>query len=211
MLNDIQTYCIHLEDYALPRYATASRCYYGTMDDMLSFANNLSKIDLPGTRYSDIIAGIEHYNTDPDMCHSVAGTKYTVLTPVEVICQNDFIFDDYTWLYFGHSGTALPMTATQANVSQILVHNKNEYHRCIKAKLKDVHCNYPTIGLIRPPFEQQGFPCMVQKTDDNIYTLQLYAMAQSYPFYKKDEALADMQNLDLVALSEASRDFMGYM
>ncbi len=211
MLNDIQTYCIHLEDYALPRHAAVSRCYYGTMDDMVKLAANLSKNDWARKRYHEMIEGIEYYDLDSEVSHLVAGAEYPVLSPVEVIFQNDFIFNDKSWYYTGYNHIAIPMHADQVNVSQILVQQEEMYHRCIKVKFKNILCYSPYTGWNCPNYEDNGFPYIVQETGDDTYTLQFYVAEQSYRLDQKDTALQDMNNLNLVNLSVASTDFMGYI
>ena len=99
MMNNKQYYEINLEDYSFPRYASAVKSYFGTMDDIINLMVRLADNDWTRIRYQETIDAAEYYDLDPEITPPVAGQVMPILTPVQEICRFETQLTDQDWYY----------------------------------------------------------------------------------------------------------------
>lgn len=182
-MNDKQLYEICLEDYRYPRYASAIKSYYGTMDDMVNLMVRLADNDWTRTRYRETIDAAEYYDLDNEITHTVAGQTLPILTPVQEVCRFGTKINDQLWNYTVFSGAVFPCYAIEADVCQILIRTETGYERCLRAEISGLSICAHGTGWTNPNSLIKGFPGMVT-WDGERHVLNLFV---SQAHYELDE------------------------
>lgn len=213
MLNKESLYVIWLEDYHLPRFAAVPKPYLGTRAEIEEFVSELAQIPWACDRYWGMINLINSCR-DWDVCditHTVAGQQVRLLTKVKECFRMAGCLEEAAWDYKVFTGNSFPMTAECIEVEQVLVQwEDGRYVRCVKASFQNLMLRCAGIGWCRLEDNGRGFPCVYEHVDDK-YIPRLHTAQRVYEADQREQAIADMWNMDKVNLSTVCEDIMGEM
>lgn len=196
---------IKLEDYRFPRYASAVKSYYGTMDDIVNLMVRLSDSDWTRTRYQETIDAAEFYDLDTEVTHIVAGQAFPILTPVEEVARFETQLTNRSWYYTAYNGAVYPCWAEKLDICQTLIRTGDGYQRCLKAFVSGLNICHHGTGWTTPGSAIKGFPGMVTfdgtshsivrqirsalEYDDIIQPISRKQLKPKMPIYTADPAL----------------------
>lgn len=193
MFTKDQIYELNLEDYSCPRYTSAIKPYYGTMDEIIEFMIRLENHPEAYSRYKETLDAAEYYDLDNDVTHTIAGQTLPILNPVEEISRLETIRQDARWEYKAYNGTLYPCYASEIEMRQSLVETKLGYELCVQANITGLLVCFPGIGWMCPNSFIRGFPGMVS-FEDNTHHMALAVSQMHYEFDERDLAMADATN-----------------
>lgn len=201
MLENKQFYEIRLEDYYYPRYASVTKPYYGTMEDIINLMVRLSDNKWTAKRYQETIEAAEYYDLDDQVTHTVAGQVLPLLIPVQEICCYETTLSNHRWSYTTYNGSVIPCCAEKIYIRQTLFQTPNGYERCLVANiLKLSVCpHYP--GWCHPNGVLKGFPGIVTWSSPHTHTMHLFASQAHYATDQLETAKEDLVNPDCIDLS----------
>lgn len=200
MIKKDQIFELKLEDYSRPRYMSAIKPYYGTMDDMIEFMIRLEDNPNTCTRYQETLDAAEYYDLDNDLPHTVAGQTLSIFVPVTEISRLETTCQDVRWEYTAYSGSVYPCYASKIEMCQSLMETKSGYELCLRANITGLQVCYPGIGWICHNGITKGFPGMVTFAD-NTYQMSLAASQAHYEFNEYHLAMEDAVNPNSVNLA----------
>ena len=200
MIKKDQIFELKLEDYSRPRYMSALRPYYGTMNEIIEFMIRLEDDPNTCTRYQETLDAAEYYDLDNELPHTIAGQTVTIFEPAAEISRLETTRCDVRWDYTAYSGSVYPCYASKIEMCQSLMETKSGYELCLRANITGLQVCYPGIGWIGLTGIAKGFPYMVTFAD-NTYQMALAAAQAHYEFSEYHLAMADAQNPDSVNLS----------
>lgn len=207
MMNNKQYYEINLEDYRFPRYASAVRSYYGTMDDIINLMVRLADNDWTRTRYQETIEAAEYYDLDPEITHTVAGQAFPILTPVEEVACFETQLTNRSWYYTAYNGVVYPCWAEHLDVCQTLIRTGDGYTRCMRASVSGLNVCHHAIGCANPNDVIKGFPGAVTWDGTN-HTMNLAVPLVHYSFEEQNQAFADVVDVESIGLSAIVADIL---
>lgn len=208
MLEENQMYRISLDDYTYPRYMPTLNHYFGTREQMLVLATSMSSNESVRERYAETIEGIDRYELDHDLTHTMAGKELTVLNPVEEVCSQKFYVDAPEWYYPGFSGAVCLVKAKRALVDLALFQEKNSLHLALKASFEGLRIAVPGMGWQHRSTWVKGFPGMVIYNGD-VISMRMYIEDREYKLNEQDKALRYMENWEDYNLALACADILG--
>ena len=200
MIKKDQIFELKLEDYSRPRYMSALRPYYGTMNEIIEFMIQLEDNPNTCTRYQETLDAAEYYDLDNELPHTIAGQTVTIFEPAAEISRLETTRCDVRWDYTAHSGSVYPCYASKIEMCQSLMETKSGYELCLRANITGLQVCYPGVGWIGLTGIAKGFPYMVTFAD-NTYQMALAAAQAHYEFSEYHLAMADALNPDSVNLS----------
>ena len=203
-----QLYEIRLEDYSLPRYASASKAYYGTWRDILAFTDRLRKSEDTSVRYCEIIDAVASYDKDNIPNHTVAGNTYPILVPVKEVCRFETRLTNPVWDFKAHYGSIYPCQAKAASVCQSLIRTNDGYERCLKARILGLQICFQRLGWSIPEDIAFGFPGIVS-WENKIHSLNLFVSQQHYDWDELALATADVADISRIDLGVMVADILG--
>ena len=206
MMNQ-EMYEIKLEDYRYPRYTSAIRAYYGTMEDIINLMAYLSDNDCTRTRYRETIEAAEYYDQDPEIKHNVAGQLFPVLTQVVEVARFEIQFSTKNWSYTAHNGAVYPCCAENVYACQSLIRTEEGYQRCLRASASGLSICRASLGWICPNDAIMGFPGMVT-WDGKHHTMNMSVPVAHYSFEQQDRAFADVTDINSIDLSVIVGDIL---
>lgn len=207
MMNNEKIYEITLEDYSFPRYASAVKSYYGTMEDIINQMVRLSDNDWTRTRYQETIDAAEYYDLDDQITHTVAGQVLPILTPVQEVCRFETKLSNQRWEYMSYNGAVYPCWANEVDVCQSLIRTESGYERCLKATISGLNICHHGTGWITIGNLIKGFPGVVT-WDGEHHNLNLFVSQAHYEFDELDTATSDVVDVSTIDLSAIMADIL---
>lgn len=202
-----EIYEIKLEDYRFPRFASAVKSYYGTMDDIINLMVHLADNDWTRTRYQETIDAAEFYDLDPEITHTVAGQVLPILTPVEEVARFETQLTNRSWYYTAYNGVVYPCWAERLDVCQTLIRTESGYQRCLRATVSGLSVCHHAIGWANPSDVIKGFPGAVSWDGAN-HTMNLAVPLGHYSFEEQNQAFADVVDVESIDLSAIMADIL---
>ena len=207
---DLQYYEIQLEDYSLPRYASCTKPYYGTIEDMFRLADHLSEIPGAKNRYKETVDAIRAYSQDNNNAHSMANKVLPIFTPAEFICNFDFLLTDHSWTLNNQNGSVYPCYASKVYVSQTLLRMETRFVRCAKVMIEGFKYRQQQHGWTLPNNRIHGFPGIITYLEDyRAHVTSLFIAQKHYGLSEEAVAKADTVNTDCFDLSKVISDIIG--
>lgn len=207
---DLQYYEIQLENYSLPRYASSTKPYYGTIEDMFRLADHLAEMPGAQNRYKETVDAIRAYSQDNNVTHSMANKVLPVFTPAEFICNFDFLLTDHSWTVNNQNGTVYPCFASKIYVSQTLLRTETRYVRCAKVMIEGLKYRQQQHGWTLPNNLINGFPGIITYLEDHrAHVTSLLIAQKHYSLSEEADARADTVNADCFDLSKVIADIIG--
>lgn len=209
MLNREEIFEICLEDYTQPRYTSAIRTYYGTVDEIRDLMDRLrNSTNGTAVRYNETINAVKYYDLDDEITHTVAGQTLPALKPVEELCRFETQLANRYWNYTTYDGSIFPCYASQIDVCQSLIATDSGYERCVKASFAGLCVYHHGVGWVNPCNHFKGFPGMVT-FDGERAIATLFASQMHYEPEELDVAMADMMDVAKIRPSVAAADILG--
>lgn len=200
MIKKDQIFELQLEDYAVPRYMSVPKHYYGTMDEMINMLIRVEENPYTATRYKETLDAAEYYDLDNELTHTVAGQTFPIFTPVRELSRLETQLGSQTWNYTAFNGVSFPCYANNITVRQTLIQTPTGYEHCVQADLSSLRVCYPGIGWKDVAFSICGFPEMVTY-DNGIHSMSLATSQAHYEPNELQKAMADATNPMSVDLS----------
>ena len=207
MIKKDQIFQLKLEDYSRPRYMSALKSYYGTMDDLIAFMIRLEDNPNTCTRYKDTLHAAEFFDLDNEVDHTIAGQTLPVFVPVKELSAIETVLHDPSWVYTTYSGAQYPCKASQIELRQTLIQTDTCFERSVQAGITGLQVCYPCIGWVCPNGNVKGFPGMITY-DGNTYSMALAAAQAHYDFEEYDWAMRDAMNVSTVDLGFLVADIL---
>ena len=121
MIKKDQIFELKLEDYSRPRYMSALKSYYGTMDNLIEFMVRLEDNPNTCTRYKDTLHAAEFFDLDNEVDHTIAGQTLPVFVPVKELSAIETVLHDPSWVYTTYSGAQYPCKPSVSACSNLLI------------------------------------------------------------------------------------------
>lgn len=130
-----QYYAIHLWDASMPGICSFDKMYIGTEADLKKVAKAMAA----GEHYPDTVKAIAAYfEGNREATHNVAYQVIPVLKPVMLKDKRTFTLGRRKWEHLNVWQWPYKMRFAGAEVTQIIVKYEGKYHRCIRAKMKNL-------------------------------------------------------------------------
>ncbi len=207
MIKKDQIFELKLEDYSYPRYMSAVKSYYGTMDEIIEMMIRMEDDPHVRARYKETLDAAEFYDLDNEVTHTVAGLTLPMFIPVKEFSRVETTLRDKEWEYKTYSGSVYPCKATEIEMCQALIWTKTGFERCVQANITGLQVCYPGIGWTYIHGTIKGFPGMVT-FDGNVHSMALAASQAHYTFDEFDQALSDTMNPNSVSLAGLVADIL---
>jgi hypothetical protein len=124
-----QYYSISLEDYAKPGFCSGWKEFFGTIDDVDGFIDELSKIEGHETT---LRAFLEVKKGNLEATHDIAYGTHRFMEPVETIAWNEIELDKTEWDHRNIYGWIYRMRIHKGKIINLLVKHGDKYIRCYK-------------------------------------------------------------------------------
>lgn len=186
-----QYYALHLWDASIPGFCSLDKMYIGTEEDIKSVAKIMEEEE----HYPDTIKAIaDYFAGNTEATHNIAYQEIPILTPVTLIAKRNFIIGKTEWEHLNTWQWPYNMRFDGAELSQIIIKYKNEYHRCLRAKIKNLQYksvvgNYEPLGT---SFWGNGFIFEVTENDSE-RTLENLLYVSEIAYAKLKDAKADFE------------------
>ena len=208
MIKKEQIFELNLEDYSMPRYMSAIKPYYGTMDEIIDMLNCLKDNEYTAIRYKKTLDAAKFYDLlDPEVTHTVAGQTLPIFTPVREISRLETCLGSRSWNYTTFNGVIYPCYAANIEVRQTLIQTENGYEHCVQANITGLRVCYPGIGWMDVAYAIHGFPEMVTFFN-GIHSMVLATSQEHYDLDELQEAMAAATNPMSVNLSTLVADIL---
>ena len=209
MLEKKQIYEICLENYYYPRYASVTKSYYGTREDIDHLMAHLAQNPWTAMRYQETIAAVENYDLDNQTTHRIVGQEFPILTPVQEICRFETTLSDHKWNYKSYNGSVVACCAKQIHVCQILIQDGDGFERCLSASTEHLGICLHSPGWCYVNGILRGFPGIVTWDGDHTHKMHLFASQEHYTPDQLAQARADLTDPDRIDLSVLMADIFG--
>lgn len=184
-------YALHLWDASMPGICSFDKLYIGTEEDIKAVAKAMKEKDV----YPETVKAIEDYFAgDINATHSVAYRTIPVLKPVMLKAQRSFTLGKRAWEHLNVWQCPYNMRFDGAEVSQIIIKYEEKYHRCIRARIKNL-C-YESIDGRYDNLDKMhwgnDFVLKVEYQDDG-FTIENLLYVGEIVYAKLKEAKADFE------------------
>lgn len=185
-----QYYSINLWDYALPSFISSSTKYFGTLEDIKAYIDELKEL----SQGEDIIAAFDEYmNGNHNVQISVAYSNMPFLQPVEMLYESASTGQQIQWTHKNVWGYDYNLRAAAYQNKHTWIRiGKKKYLRCIKPKLTNLeHENSFLENKWHPISSFCGQPGIIKITEkaegEIIYEGMMYFIEHAF------DSLADVE------------------
>lgn len=127
---------ILLDDYSTPSFVTAAKEYYGTLEDIKNFIKILENMKNYKHEYSDTVNAFHEYmQGNKKVKHTVAYQENTLLTSVDIICEERQNLQNKEWNHTNIWGCAYTMKLNKAKIKHYWIKDNEGYCRIVKAQI----------------------------------------------------------------------------
>lgn len=176
-------YHVELPDYANPAFVTATKSYFGTLDDLSAF--------------------FTAYNMDDK-----SDLRELHLTEVPVLATRNAHTDNFLIEHLNIHNCAYYMSGTGMESVHVWLKHDNRYYRCVRARLTDLHYDTEPDGQPkRYTGTTWGFPAIIDYSEPYTYN-RLYETERIFNTWEEAEADIRAFSSDAV-LTEFFNDIFG--
>lgn len=205
-------YAISLWDYSLPSISSGTSHYYGTMDEIASFIDQLSHVD--GAGFTDTVTAFERYKSgEATVTHNVAYSPNRLITPVTLLAKRERSLPPTEWTFFNIYGFPYYLKCDGGTLTQIVIRRDNRYFRCLRGELDNLYCSSDSDRASWMPLKDRfwGHPCMIEteELDDKNFRLIYALFMEEKVFASAEQAMDSLDDTGSVDLSALARDIFG--
>jgi len=130
-MNSQKYYALTLDNYATPGFISCKKHYFGTLDDVATFVENLKQED----NHTSVVEAFEKYKSgDVNVTHNVAYNPCPFLTPVTFHHMGEQRFKNKKWVHINIYGFPYEMHADKIKVEKAIITSNRNYYLCIKVE-----------------------------------------------------------------------------
>lgn len=186
----MELYCVTLDDYANPSFVSFSKDYYGTLNQVAEFVDNL-KSECPDTM-SQIINAFEEYKNGNEKVQIFVAQHYVkFLEKVDFIGEKILENGKYEWEHLNIYRFPYEMRCDKVIVTLYWIKTKKKYLRIYKAQFTNLQYKSIATGKWNDCDWAIGFPCIYMDGTNSL-------MISEKAFDTLDEVQADMASLSSV-------------
>ncbi len=186
-----QYFALHLWDASMPGICSFDKMYIGTEEDIKRVAQALKD----GEHYPDTVKAIQAYfEGNTAATHNVAYREIPILIPVPLKAKRSFTMKQHMWEHLNVWEWPYNMKFDGAEITQIIIKYKDEYHRCFRAKIKNLQYETPNGRYDNLDKMHWGndFVLNVEYQDDG-FTIENILYIGEVAYAKLKDAKADFQ------------------
>lgn len=202
-------YAINFKDCAMPAFCTFTHVYFGTQSELMQVASNLEKDNISPETSKAII---DYFNGDTSATHTVAFWKYNVLTPVEVLAEQEFILENHKWTHINIWGFPYEMKSDFIKAHQLIFKYENKIYRTIKGRFKNLcYDGIDNWVPVKGTFWGNKFLLNVEyldNGDDFIFSNILYHTQEIYED-DLEKAMSDMRDINKLEFKDICNEIFG--
>ena len=164
---DEQYYCLRLWDYGVLAYISMSKIYYGTLEDMEAFIEDLEHDEKTRRRLQETIAAFREFEAgNHAVTHNVAYQDFPILEPVENLGDAMMELGTYEWTHINVWGCKYEMRCDSVALEHLWIDGPEGCCRVVKARFQNLqHRGYDgTWRSLSDGF--WGHPKMLYMEDD---------------------------------------------
>lgn len=182
-------YRLLLDDYAAPSFTSFDKDYYGTLEDINSFFEEIKSDEEIAKRQRYIISVYEKFLAgNKSIRHSVAYREVPFLIPAKVLAEATTQLTDYSWEHLNTWSWPYNLKCDKAECKHIWFSCYKRYSRCIQVLFENLQYEN-TIGNYEPLGDMiWGYPGIIAGSKGN---LRNTLFVEEKVFKNKAEALAD--------------------
>lgn len=134
-----QFFRLCLDDYASGSCSSFSKYYWGTIEMIESFINELKSDPYTSDRFDHLIATYEKYIAgDKKITHKVAYQEVPFLVPAKILAQSTSILENAEWEHLNTYHWIYDIKCEKAESQHLWISCRDEYFRCIKTRFTDL-------------------------------------------------------------------------
>lgn len=195
-------YAITLENHFCPGFVSSAKRYYGTLDEIGAFINELDT-----EHYRDTIDAYQAFQAgNKEAAYIVAQASQRLLEPVTLIKDAYLCLSDKAWDFTNAWDSVYPMRLKAAYLRVILIKDGNRYFRCIQPVLSGLQYKNELSGheTWESEFPFWGHPGILFRNgpDKRDIHSRLYLPEKQYDDVKQAVAELKSEDVDLNVVCE---------
>lgn len=158
-----QYYCLQLDDYAAPSFASWSKPYYGTLADIRCLVDALAGDGKDhGLSITELVDGLHDYEAgNRNVTHHVAYQVVPLLEPVELLGEEVLHLEGYQWEHRNTWGCPYKMRCDRVRSRHLWLNGPEGICRVVMAEFENLRYEGMS-GLWVPLLDGfWGFPMML--------------------------------------------------
>ena len=184
-------YLIQLEDYSKERFSSALRTYAGSRQDLMDFAQHLANNPDTAVRYHETIEGIDLYDLNPGLIHTMAGQEIPVMTPAIELARRHLDIGPRNWFHELENASEYYLYCTDCQMDCLLLETPREILEFARLDMTDV-------AAVVLDLEISDWDCDdcfpgVCTQDGLVKHMRLYTQINRYPLTTKELRLKDFE------------------
>lgn len=162
-------YILRLDDYATPSFASRTKPYFGTLDDIRGLINALKASEKHRDYHAEMIAAFREYEAgNHKVTHNVAYQDVPLLEPVEVIGETILRLENYQWQHINIWDCPYNIRCDQVETHHLWLSSPEGCLRAVKARFRNL-CYRGTSDLWSPAEEGfWGYPEMLHMHENTL-------------------------------------------
>lgn len=202
--NENQLYIMYLEDYRKNRYTSKLRPYIGSRKDFMDFAQRLAQDEDAAIRFHETIEGIDLYEINPDVVHTMAGQEIPVMTPMTELARTYLELTDPEWTHPFSDTSMYDMRCDYCEMEVVLGETSDKLLLGVRGRLDNVCASVLDMELSHLTCSD-GFPG-VCTSSGSTNRMHLFTVACKFDLNQKELALQAMQYPEFFDLDEVFAD-----
>ena len=195
---------ILLDDYSAPAFITATKSYYGTVNDVAKFIDSLRINEVHKHDYKDTIIAFDSFLAgNMNAMHTISYTESKILNPVEVFYKEEHKVESFEWEHKNVWDCAYLMRLDAAETQHLWIKDEDKYYRILKAKIEGLY--YKGLKGEWIPLEDNfwGFPGLIV-SEGNFLCNQLACIEKTF------DSFNELQNDHVAYQTKHDVNFEGF-
>ena len=217
-----QWYALQLEDYARPAFSSATKWYYGTLEEIRDLMKYLAHSKNRRKSHKDTLRAFQEFCAGKeDATHDAAYGKRLLMKRVTCIAETELELKDYIWEHLNIWRWPCPLKASHILVKQCIIWDGERYIRCIKptfAELCDESIREKGKWDSMHGIGFWGFPGMLREKE-TVHSCSLYIEEMFYDkesnrrkikrYKTAEEAIQDIGDAETVSFLSVCDEIFG--
>ncbi len=144
-----------LDDYSCPSFVNSSKNYFGTLEQLKGFFDNIRSDMKTAERYSDILSVFDRFLAgEKNLTHGVAFREFLFLVYAKVLGTATSELNNHKWEHLNTWDCTYYIKCKKAESKHIWVSCHGKYLRCIVTEFTDIEYSidegmeYDSLGSI---------------------------------------------------------------
>ena len=185
-MHNEQYYRLILDDVSAPSFTSFGKPYFGTLREISDFIVALESDSTTSEQEKHLIQAFSAYEQGKTgVTHIAAYQEVPLLTPVNVIHEEQHSFSDYSWIHYNTWDCPYSMRCSKVETRHLWLQTEDFYGRVMYANFADLEYQGDENHRITIGDMLWGYPEMLHYAPPNIYN----RLAESERIFKTQSEL----------------------